>query len=197
VWPLSERSRAVAYKWDGKARVPYRIFPPSPPSRHTRGELRPVALVRRPAFGGAMLTLLRVRRERAFGLAKLDGASRPPRRTGSWQPSFFYGRTLLAVVLLRRSKPRRLGAEGTHGVGRDLQTRVRSSNLFGKVSSSWKEVLYRASSPASWPDGRSANIHRMRSQSRTTPLPVPCYQSSCSIPSDAIFSSRPARSSNE
>ena len=46
--------------------------------------------VPRPAFGGAMLTLLRVRRvARLRRRPELDGASRPLRRAGSWQPSFF------------------------------------------------------------------------------------------------------------
>jgi hypothetical protein len=45
--------------------------------------------VPRPAFGGAMLTLLRVRREaRLRRRPEFDGASRPLRRAGSWQPSF-------------------------------------------------------------------------------------------------------------
>jgi hypothetical protein len=41
-----------------------------------------------PAFGGAMLTLLRVRRvARLRRRPELDGASRPLHRAGSWQPS--------------------------------------------------------------------------------------------------------------
>jgi hypothetical protein len=45
--------------------------------------------VPRPACGGAMLTLLRVRRvARLRRRPKLDGASRPLRSAGSWQPSF-------------------------------------------------------------------------------------------------------------
>ncbi len=45
--------------------------------------------VPRPAFGGAMLTLLRVRRAaRLRRRPELDGASRPLLRAGSWQPSF-------------------------------------------------------------------------------------------------------------
>jgi hypothetical protein len=44
--------------------------------------------VPRPAFGGAMLTLLRVRRvARLRRRPELDGASRPLHRAGSWQPS--------------------------------------------------------------------------------------------------------------
>jgi hypothetical protein len=164
-----------------------------PPSRHTRGELRPVALGpasrlrRRHADAPAGAPQARLRRG-----PKLDGASRPPRRTGSFQPHFPMVEPSWPLWRCDDRNQGRLGAEGTYGAGRALQTRVR-----GKVSSSWKEVLRRASSPASWPGGRSANIHRMRSQSRTTPLPVPCYQSPCSIPSDAIFSILPARSSNE
>src|SRR5712664_957327 len=112
---------------------PIEYFRRRPPSRHTRGELRPVALGpasrlrRRHADAPAGAPQARLRRG-----PKLDGASRPPRRTGSWQPSFFYGRTLLAVVALRRSKPRSLGRRGHYGAGRKRQTRVRSSNLFGK-----------------------------------------------------------------
>jgi hypothetical protein len=46
--------------------------------------------VPRPAFGGAMLTLLRVRRvARLRRRPEFDGASRPLRRAGSWQPPFF------------------------------------------------------------------------------------------------------------
>jgi hypothetical protein len=46
--------------------------------------------VPRPASGGAMLTLLRVRRvARLRRRPELNGASRPLRRAGSWQPSFF------------------------------------------------------------------------------------------------------------
>jgi hypothetical protein len=46
--------------------------------------------VPRPAFGGAMLTLLRVRRvARLRRRPELDGASRPLQRAGSWQPSSF------------------------------------------------------------------------------------------------------------
>ena len=45
--------------------------------------------VPRPACGGAMLTLLRVRRAaRRRRRPNLVGASRPLRRAGSWQPSF-------------------------------------------------------------------------------------------------------------
>jgi hypothetical protein len=48
--------------------------------------------VPRPAFRGAMLTLLRVRRvARLRHRPELDGAFRPRRRAGSWQPSFVLG----------------------------------------------------------------------------------------------------------
>jgi len=48
--------------------------------------------VPRPAFGGAMLALLRVRRvARLRRRPELDGASRPLRRAGSWQPPSFSG----------------------------------------------------------------------------------------------------------
>jgi hypothetical protein len=49
--------------------------------------------VPRPAFGGAMLTLLRVRRvARLRRRLELNGASRPLRSAGSWQPSFSWVR---------------------------------------------------------------------------------------------------------
>jgi hypothetical protein len=45
--------------------------------------------VPRPAFGGAMLTLLRVRRAaRLRRRPELDGVSRPLYSAGSWHPSF-------------------------------------------------------------------------------------------------------------
>jgi hypothetical protein len=51
-----------------------------------------------PAPGGAMLTLLRVRRvARLRRRPELDGASRPLRSAGSWQPSSIYGDGLLMV----------------------------------------------------------------------------------------------------
>jgi len=63
--------------------------------------------VPRPAFGGAMLTLLRVRRvARLRRRPELDGASRPLHRAGSLQPSFF-GRPRL-TPLWDRPRPIRL-----------------------------------------------------------------------------------------
>jgi hypothetical protein len=59
--------------------------------------------VPRPAFGGAMLTLLRVRRAaRLRRRPELDGASRPLHRAGSWQPSFASAR-LVPCHFLRPS----------------------------------------------------------------------------------------------
>ena len=169
------------------------------PRRDTLAESSgPSHSVPRPAFGGAMRTLLRVRRKRAFGAGRSSTAL--PARLEERAPGslhFSMGEPSWPLWRCDDRNQGRLGAEGTMARAGNVKlgSGVRISS--GKVSSSWKEVLRRASSPASWPGGRSANIHRMRSQSRTTPLPVPCYQSPCSIPSDAIFSILPPRSSNE
>jgi hypothetical protein len=85
---------------------------------------------------------------------KLDGASRPPRRAGSWQPSFFCGR---ASWSLCRCDDRNQGAwahRGTYGVGRNLQTTnlgVRSSNLFGCATAQTIPRLARCSPRLKFP----------------------------------------------
>jgi glycosyltransferase involved in cell wall biosynthesis len=101
------------------------------PAGRTRSRVPPsAALTDAPA--GAPRARLRRRPE-------LNGASRPLRSAGSWQPSFFFWEALLAVVPSRRSKlmwP--LAHKNRSAAARNLQTTnlgVRSSNLFGRATS--------------------------------------------------------------
>jgi hypothetical protein len=104
------------------------------PRRDTLAESSgPSHSVPRPAFGGAMLTLLRVRRERAFGAGRSSTAL--PARLEERAPGslhFSMGESSWPLWRCYDRNQGRLGAEGTYGAGRKLQTRVRSSNLFGK-----------------------------------------------------------------
>jgi hypothetical protein len=60
--------------------------------------------VPRPAFGGAMLTLLRVRRDaRLRRRPELDGASRPLHRAGSWQAFILRVQGWRLAIFLRPS----------------------------------------------------------------------------------------------
>src|SRR5262249_45033545 len=103
-------------------------------------ELRPGSLD--PAFGGAMLTLLRVRRAGHLQRRpELDGASRPLRRAGFWPPSLLLGEAVpspdcavamsATIQLGTRRRARRAARELS-----DTNLGVRSSNLFGRASKS-------------------------------------------------------------
>jgi hypothetical protein len=92
--------------------------------------------VLRPAFGGAMLTLLRVRR--AGAPSAPAGARRrfpPASKSGLLAAFIFLWQALLAVATIETNVAR--AHMDRSGAGRNLQTTnlgVRSSNLFGRAS---------------------------------------------------------------
>ena len=104
--------------------------------------------VPRPAFGVAMLTLLRVRREaRLRRRPELDGASRPLHRAGSWQPSLSCRRKAGALLSSTVSDLCRGWLQPTVGRIQTTNLGVGSSNPVGRATSGqwfpWKRTFMR------------------------------------------------------
>ena len=90
-WRPEPLSRTRVPPSGQRASPPIRVTIPDAGRRKRRARRAPARAhsVPRPAFGGAMLTLLRVgRAARLRRRPELDGASRPLHSAGSWQPSF-------------------------------------------------------------------------------------------------------------